>query len=85
MNGEFTRELTEAGPFSASGRILNQSVNDEQIVENCFLTCLTRRPTDAEKQHFVGQFQDAPQHQRNEITQDLYWCLFNAPEFSWNH
>ena len=85
MNGEFTRDSIKTGPFTASGRIVEMSDTDEQLIENCYLVCLTRRPTPEEQEHFLEQLTTAPKHQRDEITQDLFWSLMNSPEFSWNH
>ncbi len=85
MNGNLTRERTKTDPFNAPGRILALSPSDEAVIENCFLTCLTRRPTAEERAWFLSQFEGATNGQRAAITQDLYWSLFNCDEFSWNH
>ncbi len=85
MNGNLTRERTKVDPFGAAGRILALSQTDEAIIENCFLVCLTRCPTPEEKSHFLAQFADAKGNQREHITEDLFWSLFNSDEFSWNH
>lgn len=85
MNGNLTRERTKVDPFGAPGRILALSPTDEKLIENAYLICLTRRPTREELVHFVRQYQEAKPHQRDEVTQDLFWSLFNSDEFSWNH
>ena len=84
MNGEFTRESLKVDVFTAANAVLKHSRNDEQTVENSFLICLTRRPTAAEKEAFVDQLKN-PKNNRREIVEDLFWTLFNSPEFSWNH
>lgn len=96
MNGRFTREQTDAGLFSAAGQIMRFSGDDESLVQNCFLACLTRLPAAEEKQFFVEQLRNRSQEtsaangderprSRSEIVRDLYWVLFNSPGFSWNH
>lgn len=123
MNGKFTRELTQAEPFSAAGQIMNFSENDELVVENCFLACLSRRPNREERAFFLKQLRQGdgspktrtspadevvansdeskidgqpaddeepgavPQKRfpRKQVVRDLFWVLFNSPEFSWNH
>lgn len=55
MNGQFTRSLTETGKQSAAGQIMSFSGDDEKIVDNCFLACLTRLPNSIEKAHFVSE------------------------------
>ena len=52
MNGCFTRRLIETGLLSSSGQILSFSKSDEAVVDNTFLTCLTRLPDHDEKTHF---------------------------------
>lgn len=98
MNGQFTRSLTETGPFSAAGQVMRFSGEDAAVVRNCFLACLTRAPGPEESEFFLSQFQttlpadgDAPAERptsparsRAEVVRDLYWVLFNSPEFSWN-
>ena len=85
MNGNLTSERTKVDPFGAAGRILALSQSNEAIIENCFLVCLSRRPTSEEKNHFLAQFAEARGNEREHITEDLFWSLFNSDEFSWNH
>lgn len=109
MNGRFTAELTKVDGFSAAAQIHRFSADDAAVVENCFLACLSRRPSQDELAHFVDRFpvsspsegnsndtadstEDAEgsnpgtaQLSREELIQDIYWTLFNSPEFSWNH
>ena len=85
MNGQFARELTEAGPFSAPGRISGMSSTPEQCLETAYLVCLTRRPTAEEAAHFLPQLQERKGPAAEGVMQDLFWTLFNSPEFNWNH
>ncbi len=86
MNGEFARDNGTASIFNSIGRIAGLDMTDEKRIETCFLVCLTRRPTQIERDHFLKQYQAAQnQNQRTKITEDLYWSLYNSPEFSWNH
>jgi len=57
MNGRFTRELTETGLFSAAGQLMRFSGDDESLVQNCFLACLTRLPNVEERSYFVKLLQ----------------------------
>ena len=85
MNGEFSKELTQAGPFSAAGRIVGISSSTPQCLETAFLVCLTRRPTAAEADFFINELEESRRRDRGAAMQDLFWDLFNATEFSWNH
>ncbi|MCA9080932.1 MAG: DUF1549 domain-containing protein [Planctomycetaceae bacterium] len=85
MNGNLSRELTEPNPFLATGRIAGAASTPEKMIETAYLVCLTRRPTPQETEFFVKLWNDEPRRNRNSVAQDLYWDLFNSPEFSWNH
>lgn len=112
MNGRFSAELSKVELLSAPGQLLRFSPDDWTLVENCFLTCLARRPTteerelfldmlahthdaenkgDAEKKEDPDKKTDASEddkkldRSREEVVQDVFWTLFNSPEFSWNH
>ncbi len=85
MNGNFTNDSLKSGFLNSSGRIANFAGSDETCLETCFLVCLSRRPTSEEKQQILPQLQAAKKKQRPQVVEDVYWSLFNSPEFSWNH
>jgi hypothetical protein len=85
MNGEFTNESLQSGFVNSSGRIARFAGSEELCLETCYLICLSRRPTDEERDHFLPQLREAKKDQRVQVVEDLYWGLFNSPEFSWNH
>ena len=105
MNGRFSSELSKAELLTAAGQIIAFSPDDESIVENSYLACLARRPSDEERTCFLDLLRAAskantatekldaapadsatsPKPTREQIVQDLFWILFNSPEFSWNH
>jgi len=88
MNGDLPKEILKASPLSASGRIRSLSSSPENIVANSYLVCLTRNPAPAELAYFVKQFKDKENQSdygQSSLTEDLFWALFNSPEFSWNH
>ncbi len=85
MNGKLFEESTKPNPFNATPRIALASGSPEQILDNCFLTCLTRSPSQAEKQFFLTKWDEEKSRSWPQRTHDLYWALINSPEFSWNH
>lgn len=86
MNGGFARDNGSASMLNSVGRVSQLDISDEKRVETCFLVCLTRLPTSLERDHFLKQYQTASNpKQREKITEDLFWALYNSPEFSWNH
>ena len=86
MNGDLVTERTKENMvMNASTRIAALAPDDETAVETAYLCALTRRPTDAERAHFVDQLEGKQGKARNEAMEDLFWTLINATEFSWNH
>jgi hypothetical protein len=85
MNGNLAGEATNRKPLlSAVNRIDSLSSTNENRVETAYLVCLTRRPTAEETAHFASLMTDN-RFERGQITEDMYWVLFNSTEFSWNH
>jgi hypothetical protein len=85
MHSRFTREQSRAGWLSAAGRITATTSESQACLESCYLVCLTRRPTDVEREHFLGQLDGANANRRGRVVEDIFWTLFNSPEFEWNH
>ena len=85
MNGEFSQSLTEENPIGAVGRIAAMASTPEKRLEVSYLVCLTRRPTPEEMTHFLPQLENDGGDEADGVMQDLFWALFNSPEFSWNH
>jgi hypothetical protein len=87
MNGdEVESRVKESIVSNAASQIAALAASDEKAVEVSYLTTLTRRPSDIETRHFVAQLAAAAnQAERRQRLEDLYWCLLNSTEFSWNH
>lgn len=87
MNGNLVKERTSDNLVrNASTRVAQLAPNDEVAVETAFLCVLTRRPNDAEREHFVAKLQDEEFHTpRKQDCEDLFWALMNCTEFAWNH
>ena len=82
MNGDLAGELARPNPLNAAGRLSLFAGPPPRQIEAAFLCCLTRRPTAAEAAALADYFEDANEE---DPMADVYWTLFNAPEFSWNH
>ena len=91
MNGNLINETIDAKPLTASGRISAMAHDDRKCLELCFLVCLSRRPTDDEFTDLVPLLSNQrPNGKDNFVNrggrvEDIYWILFNSPEFAWNH
>ena len=97
MNGRFSRELSKVDLLTGPSEILSFSPDDSSLIDNAFLMCLTRRPSADEQNAFLNHLQGMhhpdnstavtplTDQQRAEVVEDLFWALFNSPEFAWNH
>ncbi|MFT5130087.1 MAG: hypothetical protein ACI8W8_003716 [Rhodothermales bacterium] len=84
MNGELVHKKTKEDLVTNAGtQILAAAPSDAAVVETTYLSLLTRRPSEAERDHFETRLAEA--EKRGNAMQDLYWALINATEFSWNH
>ena len=69
-------------------RIVQQSLQDKQltpmqIVEQLYITCLTRKPTEQEVASLSPLFAEGTDVNRS--LDDVYWALLNSREFLFNH
>lgn len=85
MNGKLGGDILVANAFTASGRIVAAAGSDEKCLEACFLVCLARRPTAEESEKLLPLLEGTAGDERKQVVEDLYWSMFNSPEFSWNH
>ena len=85
MNSNFAAEWTKATIFSAAGRIAGIAPDDETCLDLCFLVCLTRHPTPEEGSVMLKQLEGTKGDVRSQVVEDIFWTLFNGPEFSWGH
>jgi hypothetical protein len=83
MNGRLVEEVSNASPFSASGRIAAMAPSNEECIAVCYLCCLARYPTHEEREFYLAELRSS--RERGAVVEDLYWALFNSPEFCWNH
>lgn len=84
MHSRFTRDASRAGWTNTVGRIAVTAPSAAACLETCYLVCLTRRSTDAERDHFLTQFRESRSN-RSRVVEDIFWTLMNSPEFGWNH
>ena len=85
MNSQFAAEWSKGTIFSSAGRIAAMAPDDFQCLELSFLVCLTRRPTEEERSTLQKQLAGTKGDERTKVVEDLFWSLFNGPEFCWEH
>ena len=67
------------------GRQLEAEKTPAQIVENLYIRCLTRKPTEKEMKVLLDIVQAEPKENRQQILEDVFWALLNSREFVFNH
>ena len=85
MNGEFAKDRSEGTPFSSIGRIGVMAPSNDECLDLCFLVCLTRRPTAEERVALLPQLEGTRGNNRGGAVEDVFWTLYNSPEFCWGH
>jgi hypothetical protein len=81
MNGS-----TIQGKVAAGGvvkRLLEQQKTTPQIIENIYVRCLSRQPTEVE----LATLSDVVTKSKNQRTglEDVFWATLNSREFLFNH
>jgi hypothetical protein len=66
-------------------QILAAGMPNEQIVEDAYLSTLSRYPTAGEKGKLLAALHEAPTEERRLVLEDLYWSLLSSKEFLLNH
>jgi hypothetical protein len=81
LNGETVHgKITEG---NVVGKALEEGRTPQEIIDDLYLRCLTRPPTEQEMASImaiVGE-QENPQ----QILEDVFWSLLNSREFVFNH
>ncbi|HAM70383.1 MAG TPA: cell surface protein [Verrucomicrobiales bacterium] len=81
LNGTATHEKIEQG--GVVKRLLKESRKPDEIVDELYLRCLARRPTDEERGR-LAPFLKEPADPAAALN-DLFWALLNSKEFVFNH
>ena len=79
INGGTIGEAVSA-PDSRIKKIAESDVDNKKVVEEIYLSCLNRSPT--EKETTAVDFSGGTS--RLEVAQDLAWALMNSPAFLFN-
>jgi hypothetical protein len=66
-------------------QLLTAKTPDDKIIEEAYLSALSRLPTDAEKQQLVSELGQVPAAEKRLAVEDLYWSLLSGKEFLFNH
>ncbi|SFJ16366.1 DUF1549 domain-containing protein [Planctomicrobium piriforme] len=82
INDKLTDASGRAAELSAQ---LQNGMAAETLVDEAYLSCLSRYPTSHERREFVTQIEQAAVPERRQIVEDLFWALLSSREFVFNH
>ena len=84
LNGETGNAKIKQG--NVVGRLIEQGLTDQQIIENLYIRCLSRMPTDKELTTINGVLaSEKDKAKKKEVFEDVFWSLLNSREFLFNH
>ena len=81
LNGDTT------GQRIRQGNLIGKRITDKKqpldIIDEIYVRCLARRPTEAEKQKLVALI--AAETDKKKALEDVFWAVLNSREFMFNH
>lgn len=81
LNGRTLQSKIEDG--AVVKKLLKQGKTPDQIIEDLYLRCFSRKPT-AEELDKLKKF-ISPDSNQEQVLNDIFWSLLNAKEFVFNH
>ncbi|MFL2938136.1 MAG: DUF1549 domain-containing protein [Opitutales bacterium] len=80
LNGDVTNTRLKQG--KVIDKLLKEGRNSAEIIENLYLRCYSRMPTEAEKANLLASLD---QEDPDNGLMDIFWALLNSKEFVFNH
>lgn len=81
LNGNMANERIRQG--NVVGRMLEAGQEPVVVIENLFVRCDGRLPTEAEQIELLTSVEGSKD--KKQALEDIFWALLNSPEFSLNH
>jgi len=81
LNGDAAHQKIQDGAVVA--HLLKEGKTTPQVIENLYLRCLSRKPTDQEVAKITELLKD--EKQKEQFLNDVFWSLLNSKEFVFNH
>jgi hypothetical protein len=66
-------------------KLIEEKVPDQKIVEELYLSALSRQPTPAEKQKMMEALSTGEDKDRRLALEDVYWAVLSSKEFLFDH
>jgi len=84
MNGD-TLNSKLAAKDGRITKLLEEKTSPESIIEQAYLSALSRRPTAEEKTQTLAVFSEVSDDDQRLAIEDLYWSVLSSKEFLFNH
>jgi len=81
LNGDTVNNKIKAG--NVLGKLTDQGLSPSQVINELYVRCLSRLPTDKELQT-IKTVLDAEKDKKS-VLEDVFWSLLNSREFLFNH
>jgi hypothetical protein len=81
LNGDVANERIKQGGLVE--RRLKEGCTPAEIIDELFVRCDGRMPSERERIETLVTVLDAPD--RKQALEDVFWALLNSPEFIFNH
>lgn len=81
LNGDTTGQRIRQG--NLVGKRLADKKQPLEIIDEVYVRCLSRRPTDVEKQKLIALM--AAETDKKKALEDVFWAVLNSREFMFNH
>ena len=82
LNGDTVNSKIVQGKFVESR--IKAGKKPLEIVDEMYISCLTRKPTDKEYSTLVQVLDENKKDEQNALN-DIFWSLLNSREFIFNH
>ena len=80
LNSKLENDKSRPAQLAAEG-----DMSAERVIDEAYLSALTRFPTDDEKSKLLAILGDAGDAERRLLVEDLYWSILSSKEFLFNH
>ena len=82
LNGDTVNGKVQQG--NVVGKLLAAGKSPQDVVEELYLRCLVRQPTEKEATAMNRLLEEEPKDTKG-VLDDLFWALLNSREFLFNH
>ena len=81
INGDTVNKKLKEGAIVKN--LLEANKSEMEVVEDLFVKCLSRKPTDKESKELAVSLIESTDKQT--VLEDIFWALLNSKEFVFNH